>query len=180
MIEVVMGCVSYDADVRHDGRVHAFTIPQLRLPVCRACGEKVFTMEVDDQISDALRVHLRLLPPDEMRGALERLNMTQKEAAERLGVAEATLSRWLTNTQIQSRAMDNLLRLFFGLPEARTLLRGMGQDPEPGPKDPVDPAPAASDPSGPVNRIREHFPHLQDPERASSRKRAFEIAPGVN
>src|SRR6266404_4932926 len=111
--EVSMGSVSYNAEIRHDGRVHAFTIPQLRLPVCQACGEKVFTEKVDDQKSNALRSHLHLLSPDEMRAGLERLNMTQREAAERLGIAEATLSRWLTDTQIQSRAMDNLLRVFF-------------------------------------------------------------------
>src|SRR5436189_881513 len=102
--EVVMGVVKYDAEIRHDGRVYAFTIPRLNLPVCQACGEKVFTEKVDDQISAALRSHLHLLSPEEIRAGLERLNMTQKESAERLGIAEATLSRWLTDTQIQSRA----------------------------------------------------------------------------
>src|SRR5271167_5243324 len=81
--EVVMGTVSYDAEVRHDGRVYAFTVPQLNLPVCQACGEKVFTEKVDDQIGAALRSHLHLLSPEEMRAGLDRLNMTQKEAAER-------------------------------------------------------------------------------------------------
>ena len=65
-----MGSVSYDAEIRHDGRVHTFTIPRLHLPVCQACGEKVFTEKVDDQISDALRSHLHLLSPDEMAPAL--------------------------------------------------------------------------------------------------------------
>src|SRR5258708_39736752 len=74
--EVVMGSVSYDAEIRHDGRVYSFTIPQLNLPVCHACGEKVFTEKVDDQISAALRAHLRLLSPEEIRAGLERLNMT--------------------------------------------------------------------------------------------------------
>ncbi len=117
-----MSTVSYDAEIRHDGRVYVFTIPQLNLPVCQACGEKVFTEKVDDQISAALRAHLCLLTPDEMRAALERLEMTQKEAAERLGVAEATLSHWLNDTQIQSRAMDNLLRVFFAFPQVRAAL----------------------------------------------------------
>src|SRR5438552_18622747 len=92
---VIMTTMSYAAEVRHDGRLHAFTIPRLDIPVCQACGEKVFTEKVDDQINAALRAHLQLLTPEEMRTALERLNMTQKEAAERLGIAEATLSRWL-------------------------------------------------------------------------------------
>jgi hypothetical protein len=43
-----------------------------------------------------------------MSTGLERVNMTQEDAAERLGIAEAPWSRWLNHTQIQSRAMDNL------------------------------------------------------------------------
>lgn len=117
-----MGTASYDAEVRHDGRLHSFTVPELHLPICQACGEKVFTEKVDDQIGAALRAHLHLLTPDEMRAGLDRLGLTQKEAADRLGIAEATLSRWLTNTQIQSRALDNLLLLFFEIPAVREML----------------------------------------------------------
>jgi putative zinc finger/helix-turn-helix YgiT family protein len=126
--QVVMATIRYDAEVRHDGRLYAFTVPDLMLPVCKACGNKVFTEKVDDQINAALRRNLHLLTPEEMRKALERLNMSQKEAAERLGVAEATLSRWLNETQIQSRAMDNLLRVFFAFPQVRLALTGEGQD----------------------------------------------------
>ena len=133
--KVVLTTMSYDAEVRHDGRLHRFTVPNLRIPVCEACGEKVFTEKVDDQINAALRAHLQLLTPEEMRTALERLNMTQKEAAERLGIAEATLSRWLNETQIQSRAMDNLLRVFFAFPQVRTALNGEAQDPQLGAAD---------------------------------------------
>jgi putative zinc finger/helix-turn-helix YgiT family protein len=115
--QVVMTTLSYDAEVRRDGRLYTFTVPHLNIPVCQACGEKVFTEKVDDQINAALRTHLHLLTPEEMRTALERVHMTQKEAAERLGIAEATLSRWLNQTQIQSRAMDNLLRVFFAFPK---------------------------------------------------------------
>jgi putative zinc finger/helix-turn-helix YgiT family protein len=120
--QVVMTRISYDAEVRHDGRLYTIAIPDLDIPVCQACGQKVFIESVDDQISAALRANLDLLTPEEMREALGRLGMTQKEAAERLGIAEATLSRWLNHTQIQSRAMDNLLRVFFAYPQVRTAL----------------------------------------------------------
>src|SRR6266849_702425 len=109
--KVVMTTMNYDAEVRHDGRLHTFTVLHLNIPVCAACGEKVFTEKVDDQINAALRSHLQLLTPHEIRKALDRLNMTQKEAAERLGIAEATLSRWVTETQIQSRAMELAARI---------------------------------------------------------------------
>jgi len=127
--QVVMTTTSYDAEVRHDGRLHAFTIPRIDIPVCQACREQVFTEKVDDQINAALRSHLQLLTPEEMRTALRRINLSQKEAAERMGLAEATLSRWLNEAQIQSRAMDNLLRVFFAFPEVRIALSGDAQDP---------------------------------------------------
>lgn len=128
--QVVLTSMSYDAEVRHDGRTYTFTVPHLNIPVCQACGGKVLTEKVDDQINAALRSHLQLLTPEEMRAALQRVNMTQKEAADRLGIAEATLSRWLNETQIQSRAMDNLLRVFFAFPQVRTALNGEAQDAE--------------------------------------------------
>ena len=126
---VFLTSLRYDAEVRHDGRIHTFTIPIIDIPVCQVCGEKVFTEKVDDQINAALRAHLHYLAPEAMRSALERIQMTQKEVATRLGIAEATLSRWLNETQIQTRAMDNLLRVFFSFPEVRAVLRGESQDP---------------------------------------------------
>jgi DNA-binding transcriptional regulator YiaG len=133
--QVVMSTIHYDAEVRHDGRLYTFTIPNMDIPVCQACCEKVFTEKVDDQINAALRSHLHVLTPEEIGAALERVKMTQKETAERLGIAEATLSRWLNETQIQSRAMDNLLRVFFAFPQVRTALNREGQDPQLGATD---------------------------------------------
>jgi DNA-binding transcriptional regulator YiaG len=128
-VEVVPGVVKYDAEVRHDGRSHAFTISKLKAPVCGACKEMVVTGEVDQQITDALRAHLHLLTPEEIAAALTRLGITQKEAAERLGIAEETLSRWVNGLQIQTRAMDNWLRAFFGFPAVRDAFCGQRQDP---------------------------------------------------
>jgi putative zinc finger/helix-turn-helix YgiT family protein len=122
--------VKYKAEVRHDGRVHSFTIPKLEIPVCGACGEKVFTEHVDEQVNDALRAHLKLLTPAQIRDGIKRVEMSQKIFASRLGVAQETLSRWLNDVQIQSRAMDNLLRAYFALPQLRLKLTGSAQDPE--------------------------------------------------
>jgi hypothetical protein len=49
--------------------------------------------------------------------------------AERLGVPPETIPRWVAGALIPSKAMDNLLRLFFALPEVRQVLRGAAQDP---------------------------------------------------
>lgn len=65
--EVVLATSEYQAEVRHDGRLHRFTISALKLPICQACGEKVFTEDVDCQVNDALRSHLKLLTPAQVR-----------------------------------------------------------------------------------------------------------------
>ncbi len=122
--EVTLAKTNYAAEVRHDGRLYSFTIADLELPVCQACDEKVFTEKVDAQFNDALRTHLNLLTPAQIRDAIKRVGMSQKEVAGRLGIAAETLSRWLNETQIQSRAMDNFLRVFFGFPEVRASLCG--------------------------------------------------------
>jgi putative zinc finger/helix-turn-helix YgiT family protein len=123
-----MTTTTHEAEVRHDGRLHTFTIPDLEIAACRACGEKVFTEKVDAQINDALRAHLHLLTPAQIRDGIKRVGLSQKTLAARLGIAEATLSRWLNETQVQSRAMDNLLRLFFELPQVRQALGGDAEE----------------------------------------------------
>lgn len=127
--EVFPAKTEYTAEVRHDGRLYTFTIPELEIPVCKACGQKVFTEDVDQQINRGLRCHLILLCPLEIRSALDRIGLSQKEVARRLRIAEATLSRWLNETQIQSGSMDTLLRVFFAFPAVRKALSGEKPDP---------------------------------------------------
>ena len=122
--EVYAAVVPYTARVNHDGRIYELEIPALDVARCRACGELVFDDRADEQISDALRSHLGLLTPDQIRQALRTLGMRQKTLAASLGIAEATLSRWLSGGLIQSRAMDNLLRVYSGIPAVRELLTG--------------------------------------------------------
>jgi DNA-binding transcriptional regulator YiaG len=135
---VVMATVEYNAEVRHDGRLHAFTIPALSIPVCNECGEKVFTENVDEQVNDALRLHLNVLTPPQIRDALHRVRLSQKEVAERLGIAEATLSRWLNETQIQAKSLDRFLRVFFAFPQVRAALSERALDSEFGTSDITD------------------------------------------
>jgi putative zinc finger/helix-turn-helix YgiT family protein len=122
--EVFMATIEYSAEAKYDGRLYQFTIPAFETPVCRTCGEKIFTEHSDRQISEALRAHLQLLTPEQIQNALHQLDLTQKDAAQRLGIAEATLSRWLNESQIQSRSMDKLLRVFFAFPQVREALAG--------------------------------------------------------
>jgi transcriptional regulator with XRE-family HTH domain len=63
------------------------------------------------------------LTPAAIRENRLRLNLTQRELAEQLDIAEATLSRWETGAQIQQRAFDRLLRAYFGVPALRKFLK---------------------------------------------------------
>ncbi|NQU21021.1 MAG: hypothetical protein HQ567_07030 [Candidatus Nealsonbacteria bacterium] len=63
--EVVPAKIPYTAEVKHDGTLHAIEIPELEIPICATCGEEVFTNDVDDQISEALRIHLQSSAPEQ-------------------------------------------------------------------------------------------------------------------
>ena len=119
----------YPAKVKHDGIEYTIDIPALEIPRCQNCGELLFSNHVDEQIRDALRDRLRLLTPAQIRAGRKALALHQSQLAVRLGVASETISRWENGALIQSRSMDNLLRVYFAIPEVRNVLAGEAQDP---------------------------------------------------
>jgi len=121
--------IAYRAKASHDGRFYELDIPDLRVPKCSVCGELVFNNHADEQISRALRSHLRLLAPGEIQEARHKLGLVPRDLAERLGVAEEDVCSWETGLFLQSRAVDNLLRFYFALPDVRAALTGMNQNP---------------------------------------------------
>lgn len=129
-LTVVPAVIPYAIKVKHDGTLHEFAFPALEIPRCQTCGETYSTTAVDEKINDALRSQLRLLTPAQICKAIETLGLKQQELAERLGVAPETISRWVNGALIQSRAMDNLLRVYFAVPEVRAVLRGAEQSPD--------------------------------------------------
>ena len=124
---VELSRVDYDAQVRHDGRLYSFVVPDLEIPVCQACDATIFTETVDEQINAGLRKHLGLLSPAQIREGLQRIGASQKKMAQQLEIAEATLSRWLNETQIQSRSLDTLMQIYFAFPAVRTALADEGR-----------------------------------------------------
>lgn len=113
----------YTTEIVHDGRSYTVTVPSLRTFSCRNCGEVVLDAEANKQISETFRRQAGLLTPEEIRQQRKRLGLTQEELAERLSVAEATLSRWENGWQIQQRSLDKLMRLYFELPQVRQFLQ---------------------------------------------------------
>jgi putative zinc finger/helix-turn-helix YgiT family protein len=135
-LTVVPTVIDYTARVKQDGVVHELHLPGIEVPRCQTCGALTCTTAVDELVNDALRSHLRLLTPAQIRKGIEQLGLQQQELAERLGVAPETISRWVNGALIQSRAMDNLLRIYFAIPEVRAVLLGPRQDPNLGTTDP--------------------------------------------
>jgi putative zinc finger/helix-turn-helix YgiT family protein len=122
--EVVPQPTDHSADIAYDGKVYTIRIPDLVIPICGKCGAKVFGVGDDDRIREALRAQVGLLAPQQIAQGRARLAMTQQELSEQLGVSVETVVRWEAGGIIQSRALDNLLRVFFESEEARRLLRG--------------------------------------------------------
>jgi putative zinc finger/helix-turn-helix YgiT family protein len=120
--EVFPTATDYTTTVTHDGRSYTIRVPELVLPTCRNCGDQLFTADADDRVVAALRAQIGLLTPDEIQQRRAALNVTQEEVAEQIGVAKEALLGWETGALIQSRVIDNLMRLFFESEEARGLL----------------------------------------------------------
>ena len=114
--------IPYDARVRHDGKLHTFHITTLEVDASELCGEQYFTVNTDEQISLALRTFLGLLSPEDIRGGLARCSVNQRTFAEHLGIAAETVCRWLSGAAIQTRLMDNMMRLYFSLASVREAL----------------------------------------------------------
>jgi putative zinc finger/helix-turn-helix YgiT family protein len=119
--------ISYRTEVSHDGRVYDVDVPKLSVPKCRSCGEVLFGDDADSQITAALRLQLGLMPGAQIRALRKSLQITQRQLAEFVGVAEASLSRWESGAQLQSRAIDNLLRLYLEFEPARLALNARGK-----------------------------------------------------
>src|ERR1700686_2537409 len=116
---VYAGITDYERDLEYDGNSYHISLPRLKSPRCRKCGTVLLDSEANEKIHVEFLRQAKLLTPHEIGSYRQRLNLTPKILAEALGVSEETVSRWERGWQFQDRTQDNLLRLFFGLPEAR-------------------------------------------------------------
>lgn len=142
---IVRKVIPYSLQYGYDGRAYTVSIPDLAVPCCENCGEMVFDSPANQRIDQAFREQIGLLSPDQIRHNREALGLTQEQLAANLGIASATISRWESGHQIQQRAMDRLLRLYFAHPNVRQSLSddakvvALGTD--------IDPQPAATQPT---------------------------------
>lgn len=107
-------------------RVMAEAVPVL---ACPACDEIFYGPEAEREHDRAIRDVLGLLTPEQIRKIRERLGMSQAEFSRLSGIGVATLSRLEKGRLIQSRSLDNYLRLLDANPDnVRVLVRRPGAE----------------------------------------------------
>ena len=77
---------------------------------CDVCGGLLTREGSEAAQHEAICKHLGRITPAEIVSLRTRLNLTQTEFAERLGVSRPSIARWETGTQIQSAFHDRALR----------------------------------------------------------------------
>lgn len=94
---------------------------------CPKCGEIVLRFQDAKRLGeDAIAIYRKkhgLLSADEIRGIRERFDLTQADLARMLRLGANTVSRWESGRNVQTGAMDILLRLIRDLPGSIDYLR---------------------------------------------------------
>lgn len=94
---------------------------------CPKCHEVVLRLQDARRLSvDAIAIYRRkhgLLSADEIRAIRQRFNLTQAAFARLLRLGANTLSRWESGRNVQTEAMDTLLRMIRDLPGSIDYLR---------------------------------------------------------
>lgn len=94
---------------------------------CPKCGEGILSAEAMGELQArahaAYRERHALLTPADIRAIREKYGLTQAQLARLLRLGANTLSRWEAGRNVQTAAMDVLLRLLRDLPESLRYLR---------------------------------------------------------
>lgn len=102
-------------------------VPEAAHLECPACGEVVLRRDEARALREAALAHYRtkhdLLSGDEIRTIRERHNLTQNQMAALLRLGANTLSRWEAGRNVQTAAMDVLMRLIRDVPGTLDYLR---------------------------------------------------------
>jgi len=94
---------------------------------CPKCGEVVLRLQDSKRLGeDAIAIYRNkhgLLSADSIRAIRERFSLTQADLALLLRLGANTVSRWESGRNVQTAAMDILLRLIRDLPGSLDYLR---------------------------------------------------------
>jgi len=108
---------------------HALTVSDYRVLECPACGEAVVVKESARRAEKMLRDFGRqvdgLLTAADIKRIRRKLHLTQEQMATVLGGGLKGFARYENGQVVQSRAMDNLLRILDRFPESLAVLSGV-------------------------------------------------------
>ena len=94
---------------------------------CPRCGEVVLRFEDARRLSaDAIAIYRRkhgLLSAEDIRAIRKRFGLTQRDLARLLRLGSNSISRWEAGRNVQTEAMDVLLRLLRDVPGSLDYLR---------------------------------------------------------
>jgi putative zinc finger/helix-turn-helix YgiT family protein len=103
------------------------SVPSARFLCCPKCGEIVLRFQDSKRLhEDAIAIYRKrhgLLSAHEIRVIRERFGLTQGNLARLLRLGANTVSRWESGRNVQTAAMDILLRLIRDLPGSIDYLR---------------------------------------------------------
>ena len=98
---------------------------------CPKCGEVVLRFQDSKRLGeDAIAIYRKkhaLLSADDIRAIRERFALKQADLARLLRLGANTVSRWEAGRNVQTAAMDILLRMIRDLPGSIDYLRGHAQ-----------------------------------------------------
>ena len=103
------------------------SVPSVKYLRCPKCDEVMLTLQEARRLhEDAIGLYRKqngLLSADEIRAIRERFSMNQADLARLLHLGANTISRWESGRNVQTAAMDILLRLIRDLPGSVEYLR---------------------------------------------------------
>ncbi len=121
--KVEMSTNFYYTETRlHEGLEYTVSLQAYTGFQCTKCEEVYHTKHSENQIFCELKNVIGLLQTEEIRAGLKKTGYSQRGFAELTGIAEEVVSRWVNNRQMQSRSLDNFMRVFFNVKEARHVL----------------------------------------------------------
>ena len=107
---------------------HVLSMPEYRILECPACGEAIVNKDsarrAEKMLKDFGRSVDGLLMAADIKRIRRKLHLTQEQMATLLGGGLKGFARYENGQVVQSRAMDNLLRILDRFPESLGVLPG--------------------------------------------------------
>jgi len=113
----------YNTFVKDGIREIRVIVKNLKREKCFHCNEEFLSQEALDRIQVEKYKKLDLLTPEKLKSIREKLDRTQEEMSDLLGVGKKSYFRWENGLSIQNKSIDRYIRLVAENPENVFLLK---------------------------------------------------------